>query len=197
MKKRSKRESSEDFHHDTMEAFAKEEMEQACNTTSSCLHGKKRPEQESSENIATMWKPEQQHHYLLLQLTLQSTGRQVSPHTNISPQNALLLNRYTVLPVQTVCAVQTFESRRSCSRLQKIDDLGTSPLSSWQLMSFLGQNVTSYHKSMCNFREKQHYHFQIHILINFGGFHQTDSFPMQFKTINFKLSVSFYLDIDQ
>ena len=143
MKKRSKRESSGDFHHDTMEAFAKEEMEQACNTTYSCLHGKKRPEQESSENIATMWKPEQQHHYLLLQLTLQSTGRQVSPHTNISPQNALLLNRYTVLPVQTVCAVQTFESRCSCSRLQKIDDLGTSPFSSWQLMSFLGQNMTS------------------------------------------------------
>ena len=64
--------------------------------------------------------------------------------TNISPRNALLFSRYTVLPVQTVCAVQTFESRCSCSRLQTIDDLGTtSPFSSWQLMSFLGQNVTS------------------------------------------------------
>ena len=63
-KKRPERESSGYFHHDTMEAFAKEDVDQACNTTFSCLHGKKRPEQESSENIhhheveniTTTWK---------------------------------------------------------------------------------------------------------------------------------------------
>ena len=41
-KKRPERESSGDFHHDTMEAFAKEEVDQACNTTFSCLHAKKK-----------------------------------------------------------------------------------------------------------------------------------------------------------
>ena len=63
-KKRPERESSGDFHHATMEAFAKEDVDQACNTTFSCLHSKKRSEQESSENIhhrdveniTTRWK---------------------------------------------------------------------------------------------------------------------------------------------
>ena len=102
------------------------------------------------ENITTTWKISPRSGNLSNSTTTSSycshcnlLVARLLLRTDISPQNATLLNRYTVLPVQTVCAVQTFDCRCSCSRLQKIDDLGTRTFSSWQLVSFLGQNVTS------------------------------------------------------
>ena len=47
---------------------------------------------------------------------------------------------------------------------------------------------------MCNFSEKQHIVIYKFIsLKNNGGFLQIDSFPMQSKTINFKLPAPLFL----
>lgn len=58
-KRREERESSGDLHHDTMEAFAKEEVDQVYNISYSCLDTAKRGLSKNplKISITTRWKP--------------------------------------------------------------------------------------------------------------------------------------------
>ena len=87
-KKRPERESSRDFHLDTMEAFAKEEVEQVNDTTSTAKRGLSKNLLKIS--ITTTWKISSQsgkyHHEVetlatapLPPPTAHTAGRQVSP----------------------------------------------------------------------------------------------------------------------